>query len=191
MYCIAFLCVSGFSLSVADLKNISLPPDAFRLPDGYTLEMVAAPPLVQHPVHMCFDEGGTLYVTNSSGDSRKAPAQLKTPSHRVLRLVERDRDGVFDYSSVFADELPFPEGILVHKVAVYVGAPPHIWKFTVTDGDDVADERVSWFNGGSIGACYNDMHGPYLAPDEYFTGAREAFRSSPCNSEKDSGTEEE
>ena len=94
LYGIAFLCISGLSLSAADLKDISIPPHAFRLPDGYTLEMVAAPPLVQRPVHMCFDEGGTLYVTDSSGDSRKAPAQLKTPSHRILRLVDRDRDGV-------------------------------------------------------------------------------------------------
>ena len=176
LYCIAFLCVSGLSLSAADLKNIPLPPHAFRLPDGYTLELVAAPPLVQRPVHMCFDEGGTLYVTDSSGDSRKAPAQLKTPSHRILRLVDRDRDGVFDHSSVFADEVPFPEGILVHKGAVYVGAPPHIWKFTDTDGDDVADERVSWFNGGSIGACGNDMHGPYLAPDGYFYWCKGGFQ---------------
>jgi hypothetical protein len=38
-------------------------------------------------------------------------------------LVDGDGDGVFDQSTVFAERLPFPEGILVHEGAVYVGAP--------------------------------------------------------------------
>ena len=49
---------------------------------------------------------------------------------------------------------------------------PHIWKFTDTDGDHVADERTVWFDGGSIEGCGNDMHGPYLGPDGFSTGAK-------------------
>ena len=64
---------------------------------------------------MYFDEEGALYVTDSSGDSRKAPVQVKEPSHRILRLTDEDGDGVFDHSTVFAEKVPFPEGILVYK----------------------------------------------------------------------------
>ena len=156
-------------------EKISYPPHTFTLPDGYSLEQVAAPPLVQRPIHMSFDENGVLYVTDSSGNTDKAPAQLKDPSHRILRLVDKDGDGTFDESTLFADKIPFPEGILVHDGAVYVGAPPHIWKFRDTDGDHVADERSSWFNGGSIGGCGNDMHGPYLGVDGYFYWCKGAF----------------
>ena len=124
---------------------------------------------------MCFDEQGVLYVTDSSGNTDKAPVQLKDPQHRVLRLVDRDGDGVFDESTVFADKLPFPEGILVHDDAVYVGAPPHIWKLRDSDGDHVADERTVWFDGGSIEGCGNDMHGPYLGPDGFFYWCKGAF----------------
>ena len=42
---------------------------------------------------MCFDTDGVLYVTDSSGNTDKAPVQLKDPQHRVLRLLDRDGDG--------------------------------------------------------------------------------------------------
>ena len=157
-----------FSLEVVGTENYSFPPHTFTLPDGYELEVAAAPGLVERPMHMYFDEEGALYVTDSSGDSRPAPLQLAEPSHRILRLVDKDDDGVFDESTVFAEKVPFPESILVFEGDIYVGAPPHIWKFSDTDGDNVADERTPWFNGGTIEKCGNDMHGPYLGPDGYF-----------------------
>jgi putative membrane-bound dehydrogenase-like protein len=156
-------------------ETVSFEPHTFTIPDGYELKRVAAPPLVQRPIHMCFDDQGVLYVTDSSGNTKKAPAQLKDPQHRVLRLVDRDGDGVFDESTVFAENLPFPEGILVHDGAVFVGAPPHIWKLRDTNGDLVADERTEWFDGGSIEGCGNDMHGPYRGPDGFFYWCKGAF----------------
>ena len=161
--------------TVNGAETVKLTPHTFTIPSGYELKRVAAPPLVQRPVHMYFDHTGALYVTDSSGDTRKAPVQLKEPKHRVLRLVDRDGDGTFDESTVFADELPFPEGILVHDDAVYVGAPPYIWKLRDTDGDHVADQRTVWFDGGSIENCGNDMHGPYLGPDGFFYWSKGAF----------------
>ncbi|MFP6670703.1 MAG: PVC-type heme-binding CxxCH protein, partial [Pirellulaceae bacterium] len=160
---------------VASAAEVKLGKHQFQLPDGFTIEQIAGPPLVQRPIHMCFDADGILYVTDSSGNTDKAPVQLKDPQHRVLRLVDRDGDGVFDESTVFADKLPFPEGILVHDDAIYVGAPPHIWKLRDTNGDHVADERTVWFDGGSIEGCGNDMHGPYRGPDGFFYWCKGAF----------------
>jgi putative membrane-bound dehydrogenase-like protein len=177
-----FLTLTGLALQVfpffsqvVGAENITLAPHTFTIPEGYSLQRVAAPPLVQRPIHLCFDDQGVLYVTDSSGNTDNAPAQLEDPTHRVLRLVDRDGDGVFDDSTVFAERLPFPEGILVHEGAVYVGAPPHIWKLRDTDGDHVADERTIWFDGGSIEGCGNDMHGPYLGPDGFFYWCKGAF----------------
>ena len=73
-------------------KTVSFPPHNFTLPDGYSLKQIAAPPLVQRPIHMSFDKDGNLYVTDSSGNTESAPEQLKNPTHRVLRLVDKDGD---------------------------------------------------------------------------------------------------
>ncbi|MEM7387788.1 MAG: dehydrogenase, partial [Verrucomicrobiota bacterium] len=97
--------------------KVAIPPHTFTIPDGFRLKEVAGPPLVQRPIHMGFDDEGVLYVTDSSGNTDKAPVQLEDPRHRVLRLVDQNGDGVFDESRVFADRLPFPEGLLVHEGA--------------------------------------------------------------------------
>ena len=169
---LASLCLDGNAYGA---DRVSFPPHTFTIPEGYELKRVAAPPLVQRPIHMGFDENGVLYVTDSSGNTDSAPVQLKDPQHRVLRLVDSDGDGVFDASTVFANELPLPEGILVYNGAIYVGAPPHIWRLRDTDGDHVADERTVWFDGGSIEHCGNDMHGPYLGVDGFFYWCKGAF----------------
>lgn len=170
--CLTFL---ALPCNDAPANEVRLGKHNFQLPDGFSIQQIACPPLVQRPIHMCFDNQGVLYVTDSSGNTDKAPLQLKDPQHRVLRLVDRDGDGVFDESTVFADKLPFPEGILVHEGAVYVGAPPYIWKLRDTNGDHVADERTEWFDGGSIEGCGNDMHGPYRGPDGFFYWCKGAF----------------
>ncbi|MDF1859509.1 MAG: HEAT repeat domain-containing protein [Verrucomicrobiales bacterium] len=171
----AVLCASCLSSPATGAENAGFPPHTFTLPDGYTLELAVPPTLVPRPIHMAFDDEGALYATDSSGNTDKAPVQLKNPEHRVLRVVDTDGDGIFDESTVFADQLPFPEGLLVHEGAVYVGAPPHIWKLRDTDGDHVADERTVWFDGGSIEGCGNDMHGPYLGSDGFFYWCKGAF----------------
>ena len=173
--CVLLIFAALANLRTDAAETVTIAPHTFTIPDGFELKQVAGPPLVQRPLHMCFDHDGVLYVTDSSGNTDKAPIQLKDPEHRVLRLVDRDGDGTFDSSTVFADKLPFPEGILVHDGAVYVGAPPHIWKLKDSDGDHVADERTVWFDGGSIENCGNDMHGPYIGPDGFFYWCKGAF----------------
>ena len=148
---------------------------AVRVPDEYVVERVATSPLVERPVNMAFDETGALYVTDSSGSNERPVQQLKNPTHKILRLVDKDGDGRFDHQTVFADHLSFPEGAMWLDGSLYVAAPPVIWKFTDTDGDGVADKREVWFDGGTVTGCANDLHGPYACPDGYIYWCKGAF----------------
>src|SRR5688500_770024 len=42
------------------------------VPEGYSVELVAAPPLVAHPMMAAFDDRGRLYVAESSGENLPA-----------------------------------------------------------------------------------------------------------------------
>ena len=152
-----------------------LPPHTFTVPDGFTVERIAGPPLVDRPIEADFDELGRLYVTDSSGSNEKVQVQLETKPHRIVRLEDSDGDGIFDKSIVFADKMMFPEGAMWFDGSLYVSAPPSIWKLTDTDGDGVADQREEWFQGKTLTGCANDLHGPYLGPDGWIYWSKGAF----------------
>lgn len=152
-----------------------IAPHTFTLPDGLTIERVAAAPLVDRPIVAHFDEGGNLFVADSSGTNDRPNLQLQNPSHRIVKLTDTNDDGIFDKSVVFADKLMFPEGILWFRGSVYVAAPPQIWKLTDTNDDGVADQREIWFDGKTLTGCANDLHGPYLGRDGRIYWCKGAF----------------
>jgi putative membrane-bound dehydrogenase-like protein len=147
----------------------------FRLPDGFQLELVAAPPLVDRPICADLDEEGRLYVADSSGSNDNVNQQLQERPHRIVRLEDTNGDGSLDKRVVFADQMMFPEGALWFDGSLYVAAPPSIWKLTDTNGDGVADERHEWFSGKTLTGCANDLHGPYRGPDGWLYWCKGAF----------------
>jgi putative membrane-bound dehydrogenase-like protein len=145
------------------------------LPLGFTIERVAGPPLVDRPIVADFDDEGRLYVADSSGSNERVEKQLADRPHRIVRLEDKDGDGHFDTSVVFADRMMLPEGTMWLDGSLYVAAPPSIWKLTDTDGDGVADRREEWFKGETLTGCANDLHGPYLGPDGWIYWTKGAF----------------
>ena len=132
---VAFLFVSALVARAESppAKAVALAGHQFTLPEGFTIERVAGPPLVDRPIVADFDEAGRLYVADSSGSNDKVAEQLANPTHRIVRLEDTDGDGRFDKSVVFADKMMFPEGTMWYAGSLYVAAPPHIWKLTDTE----------------------------------------------------------
>ena len=146
------------------------------VPDGFEIERVAGPPLVDRPIVADFDEEGRLYVADSSGSNDEGrEAARRAGRTAIVRLEDTDGDGIFDTRTVFADKMMFPEGTMWHDGSLYVAAPPSIWKLTDTDGDGVADKREEWFQGKTLTGCANDLHGPYLGPDGWIYWCKGAF----------------
>ena len=163
------------STALANAAQFKLGKQTFTVPDGFTVERVAGPPLVNRPIEASFDEQGRLYVTDSSGSNARVPEQIKKPTHRVVRLEDTDGDGTFDKSVEFAGKMMFPEGALWHEGALYVSAVPIIWKLEDTNGDGRADKRIKWFDGKTANGCANDLHGPYLGLDGWIYWCKGAF----------------
>lgn len=155
----------GSTASGSRGAEVQLNGYTFQLPDGFTIQLVAKPPMVKYPICADFDEQGRLYVGESSGTPDPFEIQVKKKPHWIVRLEDSDGDGCFDKRTVFADHMMMPHGSMWLDGSLYVGAPPSIWKLTDTDGDGVADQRIEWLRGKQIGVCGNGLRGPHLGPD--------------------------
>ena len=127
----------------------------FRTQSGFTMDLLAAEPLVSSPVAMCYDENGAAYVvemldypyTHKATHQAWKENTTDAPIGRVRKLIDTDGDGKFDESFVFAEGLSWPTGICCWKGGVYVTATPDIWYLKDTDGDHRADVREKAFGG--------------------------------------------
>jgi putative membrane-bound dehydrogenase-like protein len=168
------LLATGISTATS-AGEVKLDGRTFTVPEGFTIERIAGPPLIERPITAAFDEQGRLYVADSSGSNDNVKKQLAEKPHRIVRLEDSDGDGHFDKKIVFADQMMFPEGTMWHDGSLYVSAPPSIWKLTDIDGDGTADKRVEWFQGKTLTGCANDLHGPYPGPDGWIYWCKGAF----------------
>ena len=126
-----------------------LAPDeaaaTFELADpALAIDLVASEPAVQSPVAIAWDADRRMYVAEMIG------YPVTEAAGRIRRLEDRDGDGHYEHSVVFADRLNFPTSVLPHREGILVTAAPDILFLADTDGDGVADvRRVEWTGFGT------------------------------------------
>lgn len=153
-------CLSAFAAEVPQFPTTPPvgPKDAaksFHLLDGFTMQLIAAEPLVTDPVAITYDEDGRAYVCEMNDypytdksthkPSQENPTDL--PLGKVRLLTDTDGDGVFDKATVFASDLSWPTGAACWKGGIFVTATPDVWYLKDTNGDGVADVRQKIFTG--------------------------------------------
>jgi putative membrane-bound dehydrogenase-like protein len=109
--------------------------ETFRLAPGFRVELAAAEPQIEGPVAMSFDARGRIFV------AEMPDYPMGTRRGRIKLLEDRDGDGFFERSAVFADDIPFPNGVMAWKKGVLVTSAPDILYLGDNDGDGRADER--------------------------------------------------
>ncbi len=149
-----------------------------QVPDGFTVEMVAGPELVDYPMFGTVDETGRLFLFESIGNVyNKTQDALDSPQFRINLLEDQNGDGVYDKSTIYADKVGFPQGGVFYKGSLYTSSAPDLLKFTDTDGDGVADKREVILTGWTLNVNANSLIGPFMAPDGwlYLTSAIVGF----------------
>lgn len=108
----------------------------FRLPAGFHIELAASEPAVISPVAMTFDERGRLFVVEMPDYPLKKEAM-----GRIVMLEDRNGDGLFEHSTVFAENLHFPNGVMAWKGGILVTCAPDVLYLKDTKGDGRANVR--------------------------------------------------
>jgi putative membrane-bound dehydrogenase-like protein len=152
------LCVI-LTLDAADLRLGEAPKGplspreeqaTFRLPKGFEIDLVAAEPDVIDPVAMAFDEEGRIFVAEMRGYPNGGVATGHITSGRIKMLEDRDGDGVYETSRVYAEGLRFPTGVLPWHGGLLVANAPDILYFEDTDGDGKADRQRVLYTGFNL-----------------------------------------
>jgi putative membrane-bound dehydrogenase-like protein len=158
----------GLSIDpAADLPSYpAVEPDAatatWTVKEGFRLRLAAHEPQVTDPIAICFDERGRLFACEMIDYSEMRDHQPHLG--RVSMLEDRDGDGVYETSTVFADNLPWPTGLIWANNQLFVIATPDIWSFRDTTDDGRADRREKVFTGFGTGLKMINVQGMANSP---------------------------
>src|SRR5688500_10006366 len=137
----------------------------FKLPEGFTAQLVASEPDIQKPMQMAFDAKGRLWVTTSY---HYPFASEGKPTDKLFVLSDFDpQTGKARKVQKFAEDLNIPIGILPLPdcKSCIVSSTGEIRTDTDTDGDGKGDKMEVLFRGFDT----KDTHGMYnsytLMPD--------------------------
>jgi len=144
------------------LANLEIHPD-------FTMQLVAAEPLINKPMNFDWDAAGRLWVAETPeypngrrgmrpdyrgrewkdhGGIDPAPGVQERKAHdRISILTDTDGDGVMDKKHVFADGLDLVTGFVFHRDGVIATQAPDILFLRDTDGDGKADQTEKLYTG--------------------------------------------
>jgi putative membrane-bound dehydrogenase-like protein len=145
------------------------------VPDGFSVEIVAAEPDLMNPVAMTFDERGRIWVTESFEYPRREPGPGRD---RVKVLEDTDGDGRVDKTTVFAEGLNIPSGIAVGHGGVWVANAPDILFLQDTDNDGKADKSTVVVTGFGRTDTHELPNSLTWGPDGYLYGLNGVFNHS-------------
>src|SRR4051794_10342878 len=83
---------------------------SFKIADGFEISLFAADPMIRKPIAMNFDLDGRLWIASSSTYPQIKPGEQ--PHDQVIVLEDSTGFGKADKSTVFADGLFIPTGIV-------------------------------------------------------------------------------
>jgi putative heme-binding domain-containing protein len=151
-----------------DLRAIPDPDpmiqqEMMHVPEGFEVNLFASEPMVEKPIQMNWDAEGRLWVVGSTAYPQPTPGEQ--PNDKIFILEDTNGDGVADRSTVFAEGLTIPTGILPGDGGVYVANSTEILFLKDTTGDGQADHREVVLSGFGTADSHHLIHTFRWGPD--------------------------
>lgn len=173
------------SLTVAGTNPLSPTEEqkSFVVAPGFRVDLVASEPNVVDPVAMTFDERGRIFVVEMRGYPNGGIGDGK-PNHpgRIVMLEDKNGDGAFETSTVFAEGLRFPTGVCCWRGGLIVCDAPDLLYLKDNDGDGKVDERRVLYTGFGTKNIQQLLNGPQFHFDNWIhvcNGANETVVTCP------------
>ncbi|TVQ01346.1 MAG: L-sorbosone dehydrogenase [Planctomycetaceae bacterium] len=160
---------TGRAFAQRDLTEIPAPDPvaemaAMKVADEAVVNLFAADPDIRKPIQINFDSRGRLWVASSEVYPQIKPGEIA--NDKILVLEDTTGDGVCDVSTVFADGLLIPTGVVPDEQGgAYVAASTELLHFADTDGDGVADQRRVVLSGFGTEDTHHLIHTLRWGPD--------------------------
>lgn len=109
--------------------------------EDFTVELVAAEPLIEDPVALAFDGNGAIWVVEMRGYMGDLDGKgEEDPVGRIVVLQDLDGDGFFEHAIPFLEGLVMPRAISIVEGGILYAEPPNL--FFVENHDYKAGKRV-------------------------------------------------
>ncbi len=135
----------------------------FTVAEGLEVTLWAENPLLNKPIHMNFDAQGRLWVASSEAYPMIEVGQSEPD--KIVVLEDTTGDGTADKSTVFADGLLIPTGVVPGNGGVYVAQSTDLLFLKDTDGDGQADVRRRVLSGFGTEDTHHNLHTLLWGPD--------------------------
>ncbi len=129
---------------------------SFKVADGFKVNLYVSDPDIAKPIQMNFDSRGRLWIASSEVYPHIKPGLPATD--KILVVEDRDRNGVADKTTVFADNLLIPTGVLPGDGGAYVVNSTELLHLEDTDGDLRADVRRVVLSGFGSEDTHHLLH---------------------------------
>jgi putative membrane-bound dehydrogenase-like protein len=141
----------------------------FKVPKGFKVELVACEPDVVDPVAMAFDEDGRLFVAEMRGYPNAGVGTGTITSGRIKLLEDRDGDGFYEKSTVFASGQRFPMSVMPYRGGLLVAVAPDLI-YLETDGGSKAERQRVLYTGFNLSNIQQMVNGLQWGLDNWVHG---------------------
>ena len=172
LVCISSFLVAGIlsSESVWGQANAPVPdPDpelerrTFVLPPGLEVQLFAADPMLAKPIQMNFDPLGRLWVATSETYPQVRPGE--TANDKIIILEDTNGDGRADKTTLFADKLLIPTGVLPGDGGAYVANSTELVHLSASRPGGKADRVRVLLSGFGTEDTHHILHTFRWGPD--------------------------
>ena len=160
---VRIVAIFAFTLPAFAQRDATVPdPDpeierkSFQVAEGFEVNLFAGDPMLAKPIQMNFDPAGRLWVASSEVYPQIAPGQKA--NDKILVLEDQDGDGKADRTTVFADGLLIPTGVVPGDGGAYVANSTELVHYRDTDGDGKADARNVLLSGFGTEDTHHIIH---------------------------------